>query len=816
MKILTLEINNIRGIPNFEHDFQGKNAVILGPNGMGKSSILDAIDFLLTGDIARLKGEGTSGISLKHHGTHVDSVNSVSLGTVKALVQFERHSEPRWISRSIREPEKLTYPDEVKTQMRTVSQLAGQGQHMLTRRQMLQFISVAPQRRADQIAALLNLQKVRETRSNLVSVKNTLERKKDDANSAREASQSDLASVFSLARFDSDTLLNAINENRAVLELEPIEELCSSVVDRGIGHRHSVMEESLSPTLLREQAKNVMELTTESSLAPIRNVDLQLREALEQVRSNPELLHALSQQELLQLGLDLIDDNACPLCDKYWEKDDLANHIRWKISTATDAKELLNHIKRLEEELRQSINAVLSGLSHLTSTKHLVSRDKIDTLSNWESLLTALRNGLNDSRQTYPAKEWTSESVAVLFTDVQIRRALADINDRLTEIEKRIGIANEEQKAFERLTRAKSDLERLDKRERDHTLSKKEFSRSVQVLNKFLLAHDEVLEDLYDDISRKLTCLYRELHEDETTFAAELRSTDSGTRFNVDFYGRGMFPPNALHSEGHQDSMGLCLFLVLSEKLSGSNLKIMLLDDVVTSIDVGHRKELARLIQDGFNHRQIIVATHDTSWFKQLKALGFASKSNTLQIVNWEVQSGPCFLKYKDEWDKIERDLAEHDVGAASAKLRRWAESFFRNVCQNFQAPVRFRLHGDWTLGDLIDPARKAFTSYLKKAKTLAQTSSHKELFATIQNVDSHRKQVYARLGIEEWAVNAAVHFNEWENLSPDEFKDVVDAFQDFRDLLHCDKCSRLLHISDDKDLILCGCGNVLWPLPQD
>ena len=53
MKILTLEINNIRGIRHFEHNFQGKNAVILGANGSGKSSILDAIDFLLTGEYLR-------------------------------------------------------------------------------------------------------------------------------------------------------------------------------------------------------------------------------------------------------------------------------------------------------------------------------------------------------------------------------------------------------------------------------------------------------------------------------------------------------------------------------------------------------------------------------------------------------------------------------------------------------------------------------------------------------------------------------------------------------------------------------------------
>ena len=73
------------------------------------------------------------------------------------------------------------------------------------------------------------------------------------------------------------------------------------------------------------------------------------------------------------------------------------------------------------------------------------------------------------------------------------------------------------------------------------------------------------------------------------------------------FYGRGMFPPNALHSEGHQDSMGLCLFMVLSEMLSKDHVQFILLDDVIMSTDLGHRKQLARKLVSDFGNRQIIL-----------------------------------------------------------------------------------------------------------------------------------------------------------------------------------------------------------------
>ena len=57
VKILKLYITKLRGIVDLELDFNGQNAVIVGPNGVGKSAVVDAIDFLLTGDITLLQGK---------------------------------------------------------------------------------------------------------------------------------------------------------------------------------------------------------------------------------------------------------------------------------------------------------------------------------------------------------------------------------------------------------------------------------------------------------------------------------------------------------------------------------------------------------------------------------------------------------------------------------------------------------------------------------------------------------------------------------------------------------------------------------------
>ena len=70
-------------------------------------------------------------------------------------------------------------------------------------------------------------------------------------------------------------------------------------------------------------------------------------------------------------------------------------------------------------------------------------------------------------------------------------------------------------------------------------------------------SRDAVLGGLFETIKDRFVCLYRLMHkDDEGAFDAILQLDGAGLDFRVDFYGRGEHPPHALHSEGHQDSMG--------------------------------------------------------------------------------------------------------------------------------------------------------------------------------------------------------------------------------------------------------------------
>ena len=62
------------------------------------------------------------------------------------------------------------------------------------------------------------------------------------------------------------------------------------------------------------------------------------------------------------------------------------------------------------------------------------------------------------------------------------------------------------------------------------------------------------LEGIYDTVETDFTSYYRYLNrDDEDKFEGTLTPSVGKRAFDVDFYGRGKFPPGAYHSEGHQE-----------------------------------------------------------------------------------------------------------------------------------------------------------------------------------------------------------------------------------------------------------------------
>ena len=178
------------------------------------------------------------------------------------------------------------------------------------------------------------------------------------------------------------------------------------------------------------------------------------------------------------------------------------------------------------------------------------------------------------------------------------------------EVKKLFPEATPEQTAWDSLTKLVERIKIVEEGQTnfDHTL--RVLNRATVLGQAYVGARNEILESLYDKIKDRFVGLYKEMHgDDEKGFDAIFTPQEAGLTLEVDFYGRGLHPPHAMHSEGHQDSMGVCLFLALSEHLNTGLIDLVILDDVVMSVDSGHRRSFCGVLVNNFSDKQFVQHT---------------------------------------------------------------------------------------------------------------------------------------------------------------------------------------------------------------
>ncbi|MFC1893501.1 AAA family ATPase [Chloroflexota bacterium] len=190
MRLLDLMVQNVRGLPNLHLQPDKKNTVIWGKNGAGKSGVVDAIDFVLTGRISRLEGEGTRGITLARHGPHIDHDPESAIVTAK--VEIPGFSEPVTLSRCMARPDEVSCCEEAKTRLSEIGAVVRKGGIILTRRDILRYIAAEAGTRADEIQKLLNLEDIEAVRESLYRARTELRRGEQNAKRAVDTAKAEV------------------------------------------------------------------------------------------------------------------------------------------------------------------------------------------------------------------------------------------------------------------------------------------------------------------------------------------------------------------------------------------------------------------------------------------------------------------------------------------------------------------------------------------------------------------------------------------------------------------------------------------------
>jgi len=249
--------------------------------------------------------------------------------------------------------------------------------------------------------------------------------------------------------------------------------------------------------------------------------------------------------------------------------------------------------------------------------------------------------------------------------------------------------------------KAKASIDRLLKLQADVTLA-------LRKTEELITLHDalgsqatfvsgkirEKVQSLLDSLQAPMNDLYREIQGDNAKpIRLELPGEDDTNQQRmqllIDFAeNRQGVPPSGYLSDSQIHSVALALRLAAIKKFNGAA-PVIALDDVVTSYDADHRRAIGALLAKMFTDCQIILVTHDERFFNHLKDQLAANDWQYTRIIGLDPTFGPRFADHKvtdemiaNRWDKGE---------SAANEMRQAEEEWLLGIARGFGVNVRIR-----------------------------------------------------------------------------------------------------------------------------
>ena len=226
IKVEKIAIKEFRGIRDLTLDFKAKNFAICGPNGTGKSGVVDALEFGMTGQISRLSGKGRGTLSIKTHGPHVDSREHPERAQVVLdIVIPALNNKKARISRNVKSPTNPTIVPADADVLAVLKRVEAHPEFALSRREIIKYVIAEPGARAQEIQALLQLDDLEAARTTLLKISNASEREVKPLEQSRNAHRENLVHALGIAEATPEAVLAAANVKRAILSLPPLAKL---------------------------------------------------------------------------------------------------------------------------------------------------------------------------------------------------------------------------------------------------------------------------------------------------------------------------------------------------------------------------------------------------------------------------------------------------------------------------------------------------------------------------------------------------------------------------------------------------------------
>lgn len=595
MKIKSIGLSWFRGASDkVTLETKNKSIVVFGENGSGKSSFVDAFEYIINGSIKHLSHEysGTHQIkAIRNTHTPEGQKSEISLGLGargNLALEILENGKSRCNN------------DAILEEIRSWNYRST----VLRQDEVSQFIHGTKGEKYSTLLPLLGLDDYVNLAENLKKIRNKLEQASEFQKQTIESENRKKKCLELFHTNDESTILLQINSihqkyvkdgstagdptglctQAAVAVKELIQSLENALKINGIVHK--IASTDISALIKSaEEGEEDVNLESESFI----------REKIEIL----ELADSMSSNS----GSETID---CPACGQKVDIDNFCLHIK-------NEQQRLNAIRQKVDQCKENFSALSDGLAVLASELNSLQSlpgNKISEAVNVSEIITGLENASQRLRNR-------PGMTAIEPIEGQLSDLLMVVSELVDEV------SPDYQDLHDTSDKILAAQEYFEGKVSEEYL--------IQVQNTLGFI-DELIKNTYaeiksktkavvDDISTDVQDMWQVLHPDRQIRSIKLYIPNEEYKsidICLDFHGIPQDSPRLALSEGYRNSLGLCIFLALVKKEADLERPIFL-DDVIVSLDRNHRGMVAVLLEQFFADFQVLLFTHDRDWYGDLQ-----------------------------------------------------------------------------------------------------------------------------------------------------------------------------------------------------
>lgn len=651
--------------------------VLFGDNGCGKSSLVDALDYVCNGKLGSLEFRRLGSGKRKEE-------YAIAIGRTESDVAVSiRFAGTTWSATHSRRGATLcATPNRPQA-------------WILRRAELLEFVEEEPAKRYQRLASVIALGEVEQSENALRQAVVDIERSAQDAVRATDQANAALEGFWKAEGSPGTDFISwARGEaGKATAVLTEQIRLASEVI-KGIDDAQRLERDATAAATARAAAHQAcQEFKAKWDDASARLV----------AGVGPLI-------EVLEKAKDYLAEDPqaslCPVCEQRITADSLTSRIDERLvqlQDAIQAKDRFDKASTAEERADDRVTATAKAWAS-AADQLLMHLDKLKAaVGSSESAVDAVLSGVGTIEGGLSASQRDTLGTHL----VALRASVVAARDTDQKTVTQHTAIYQHVKTVDEKTEALRELVVLE-------------ARSKQALEIVQSARKDFIEGLLRDVSADVDALYARVHPGEPIGGLRMSldpSQRGSLRFEGNFQSASAVPPQAYFSESHLDTLGVCIFLSLVKRYARPP-SIVVLDDVFTSVDQAHLDRISSLIHDEASHLgPILITTHYRPWremYRYSRAPG--RQAQLLELLPWTVQRGIRHTRTPLVLDDLRQELGKEPLNRQSLASQAGilAESLLDHLTLIYECALPRRPAGAYTLGDLLGGVSSKLAKALK------------------------------------------------------------------------------------------------------